>query len=79
MNAGVVLLYIAGASLGVVGVALLLASIFPACRRGEPVFETFLAPREMFTGRELLLNRVGLCLSIAGIAMTALLLFYLGG
>jgi len=79
MNASLLFLYISGTALGVVGVALLIASIIPAWRRGQPVCSTFWAPREMFTSRELLLNRAGFCLSVAGIAMAALVLFQLGG
>ena len=79
MNSSLWFLYVAGAVLTIFGLALLVASIVPPWRRGQPVFSTFWAPREMFLGRELMYNRVGFCLSIVGIAMAAYVLLQLGG
>ena len=79
MTSSLWFLYIAGAGLAILGLALLVASILPAWRRGQPVFSTFWAPREMFLGRELIYNRIGFCLSVVGIAMAASVFFQLRG
>lgn len=67
----IMLLYVLAATMGISGVVLMGFSLCPAWRRGEPVGQTFWAPREMFTGREFVMNRLGFCLCVA--AMGALL------
>lgn len=70
-------LYFAGMVLGLAGLALLVASLIPAWRRQKPVWTRFWAPREMFEGRELIYNRLGFGLAIAGIALGLASLFRL--
>lgn len=70
--------YYAGMALGVIGLVLLFMSIIPAWRRRAPVWTTLWAPREMFQGRELLLNRIGFGLAIVGILLLMAALFQLG-
>ena len=79
MTSSLWFLYIAGALLGILGISLLVASVLPAWRRGQPILSAFLVPREMLLGRELVHNRVGFLLSVVGIVMAASVVFQLRG
>lgn len=79
MNSSLLVLYMAGTALAVFGLVLMVSSIVPAWRRGQPVFRTFWAPPAFFRGRELLYNRVGFAFSVVGIAMAAFVFFRLRG
>jgi hypothetical protein len=76
----VVLLLASGAALSLFGIALVVASLMSAARRGERVGGRLWAPRAMFVGKELARNRGGFWLSVAGIvvmvAALALALYY---
>ena len=69
------LLYFTGMALGIIGLVMLFASLIPVWRRRGPMWTTFWAPRDVFQGRELMLNRVGFGLAVAGIVLLLVSMF----
>ena len=61
--------FFGGAVAAVIGVSMLVASLVMASSRGERVATRFWMPRDSLTARERLLNRGGLAVAIAGIAV----------
>lgn len=73
----VVVAYVIGAAVSVVGAGMIVQSLCEASRRGVRMQWRFWAPAAMFTPRELALNRRGFALAMVGMAFLLLLIAYL--